>query len=291
MVPTPIRHFHARQHHLTLGHGTCLMGIVNCTPDSFSHDGQWDGRHHTRAIQHALKLIKQGANLIDVGGESTRPGAKFVSEAQELKRVIPVIDYLAKHTTIPISIDTYKTPVALAALKAGASIVNTVKGMQISKSLIAVVKKYEAGLILMHSRGTAQTMMKQTLYKDIVPDIMSELNEALKKCLDLGLKKDRIMIDPGIGFAKSVEGNLTILNELEKFHRLNCAVLVGTSRKSFIGAVLNKNVDDRLWGTAATVSAAIIQGVHVIRVHDVKQMMDVARMTDAIKNKTYATTE
>lgn len=290
MSPTPIRHFHARQHQLILGHGTCLMGIVNCTPDSFSHDGQWNGYHHTNAIKYALKLIKQGAHLIDVGGESTRPGAKPVSEAQELKRVIPVIEYLATHAKVPISIDTYKPKVALAALKAGASIVNTVKGTQINRSLINIVKKYDAGLILMHSRGTPQTMMNQTMYKSIVLDIMRELNEALKKCLDLGLKKDRIMIDPGIGFAKSIEGNLTILNELEKFHSLNCALMVGPSRKSFIGTVLNKDVTQRVWGTAATVSAAIMQGAHVIRVHDIKQMADVAIMTDAIKNKTYATT-
>ncbi len=270
---------------LSLGKRTLLMGIVNVTPDSFSRDGIWRRKSNDphAHLAYALKLIRQGADIIDIGGESTRPGAQTVTAEQELKRVIPLIRLLAKKTTIPISIDTYKPLVAQKAIDAGASIVNIIQGTSINKKMIDVLKRTNAALVLMHMRNTPRTMQKHIHYDDLIAEIIDELRKSVRKCLESGINSDRIIIDPGIGFCKTTQHNLIILKHLRKFSSLHLPVLVGTSRKSFIGKILgHTDPQKRTWGTAATVSSAILSGAHIVRVHDVASMRDVARVTDAI---------
>ncbi len=276
---------HARNFHLKLGADTKIMGIINLTPDSFSRDGQLARRKSLPAqLQYALDFIAQGADILDVGGESTRPGAKPVSAKEESRRIIPLIKALAVQSRVPISVDTYKMDVAQAALDAGASIINNIMAIKATKPFLKMVRDYDAALVLMHMRGTPQTMQRKTKYKDVVVDVIAELNIVLEKCLEIGIKRDKIIIDPGIGFAKTPEQNLLLLNRLHEFQALRCPVLLGTSRKSFIGHVLNKDVRNRLMGSAATVSVGICNGAHMVRVHDVNAMKEVARVTDAIVN-------
>ncbi len=281
MIKRPIRQFYARDFHLELGHKTWLMGILNCSPDSFSNDGK---KNVNDAVRQALKFCKDGADIIDVGGQSTRPGAKAISVDEEIKRVIPVITALISNIKVPISIDSYQPKVIKLALQAGASIVNTVRGVNVSTAILKSVKDFNAGIVLMHSRGTSRTMQRKVTYNNLVKDIIKEIKPAVEKCLDLGIKKDKIIIDPGIGFAKTVSQNIEIINSLNDLHVLGCGVLIGTSRKSFIGKIIKQDVDQRIFGTAATVTASILNGAHIIRVHDVHQMKEVALMTDAILN-------
>ena len=279
----------ASSYRLSLGQHTRVMGIVNTTPDSFSQDGcmrKSDGTRST-ALALARKHIREGADIIDIGGESTRPGAKRVSVKEEINRVLPAITSLVKKIKIPISIDTYKPPVAKAALDAGASIVNNIMGTKPDLDLLKMIKKYNAAIILMHIRGTPRMMQKNIHYRDLTAEIVSSLKKSIEKCLEIGIKSDRIIIDPGIGFGKTVEHNLEILNRLGDFKRLRRPLLVGTSRKSFIGKVLNKDVRHRLIGTAASVCASILKGAHIVRVHDVKAIKEVVTMTDAIINEHY----
>ena len=273
--------FRCRDYRLDLGQKTKIMGIVNVTPDSFSGDGR---RTQTAAVRLAKKLIKEGADIIDVGGESSRPGASAISVKEELKRVIPVVKTLAKNT-IPISIDTYKPEVATAALAAGASIVNNIRGTTLNKSLLKIVKKYNAGIILMHMRGTPKTMQKKISYHNLLSDIIGPLRKSIEICLEIGIKSDRIIIDPGIGFGKTAEQNLEIINRLPEFQTLNTPILIGTSRKSFIGKILKQDVHRRLMGTAATVTTGILKGAHIMRVHDVKAIAQTVKVTDAIINQ------
>lgn len=277
----------ARAHTLHLGSRTLLMGIVNMTPDSFSHDGRLQAKKNTcdSACRYAMKLIRDGADLLDIGGESTRPGAARVTAEEEQRRIIPLIRKLVQTTSIPVSADTNKTSVAKAALDAGASIINTIKGANPSQSLLRMIARYEAGIVLMHiAGGTPRTMQKRYAYKnDIITDIISSLKDSIEKCLENGIKSDRIILDPGIGFGKHAEHNLRIINQLHRFQTLKRPVLIGTSRKSFIGCVLKQeDPAQRIFGTAATVAASILNGAHVVRVHDVKQMKDVILMTDAV---------
>jgi dihydropteroate synthase len=275
----------ARHSVISLGQSTKIMGIVNLTPDSFSKDGHLAKGNSLKAQERfALRLVASGADIVDVGGESTRPGAKPVSAPEEIKRVVSFIESFHKKSAVPISIDTYKTEVAKAALDAGAVIVNNIQGSRAQTSLLKMVKAYDAAIVLMHMRGNPQTMQKKTQYNDVVKDVIKELKIALEKCLEIGIKKDRIIIDPGIGFAKTAEQNFLILKCLNEFHQLKLPLLVGTSRKSFIGHVLNKDVDGRLMGTAATAAAAIIAGAHIIRVHDVEAIKQVSIVTDEIIN-------
>lgn len=268
---------------LTFGKRTWIMGILNVTPDSFSGDGRWDSKAGPRkAIRHAHKLIRQGADILDIGGESTRPGAPKLSVHEELSRVIPVIESLAPRVSVPISIDTYKPKVAQAAIAAGAKIVNTVKGTPAPKGLLKIVKENDVAIILTHIQGTPKSMQKKPTYRDVVSDIRTALATSVENCLECGIKSDRIIIDPGIGFGKTVEHNLIILNRLKNFASIGVPILIGTSRKSFIGHVLNKDVSARLPGTLATITNSIMNGAHIIRVHDVAAACDVARMTDAI---------
>lgn len=283
MYKRPISHVFARGHQLTFGQQTWLMGILNCSPDSFSGDSK--SLTNTAAlIKRGVLLFRQGATIIDVGGESTRPGAKAVSVTLEIKRIIPVIKALTQHQGLLVSVDTYKHEVAKAALAAGACMVNHVKGTQITLPMIKTVKEYDAAIVLMHSRGNAMTMQSKTHYKSLIDDVIVELKVAIKKCLDLKIKKDKIIIDPGIGFAKDINQNYLLLNQMQRFHALGFPVLIGPSEKSFIGHVLGKEPGERHFGTAAAVTAAVIQGAHLVRVHDVAKMRDVVSIADKIIN-------
>ncbi|HNV24177.1 MAG TPA: dihydropteroate synthase, partial [Candidatus Omnitrophota bacterium] len=236
-------------------------------------------------LKKAYQLIKNGADILDVGGESTRPGAKKISLIEETHRVIPIIRILAKKIKIPISIDTYKTEVAQQALDAGASIVNTIMGTHPKKDFLKMVRGYQAAIVLMHIKGTPQTMQKNISYHNCVKEIIVSLRKSIEKCLEIGIKEDKIIIDPGIGFGKTVFHNLEILNRLDLFHVLRRPILIGPSRKSFIGKILNKEVSQRLMGTTASICASILKGAHIIRVHDVKQIKEAAILTDAIINE------
>ncbi len=267
------------------------MGIVNVTPDSFSQDGFYrrgikggsQSQEGTlRAILQAEKFIREGADIIDIGGESTRPGAKPVSAREELKRVIPVIEGLAKKVKVPISVDTYKVEVAERALDAGASIVNNIMGSKPSKALLRMVKSYEAAVILMHISGTPRTMQRQTNYNNLIKNIIDSLRKSIENCLDMGIKSDKIIVDPGIGFGKTAEQNLRIIDQLKRFQVLRRPILIGTSRKSFIGKLLNQDVSERLMGTIASVCVSIVKGAHIVRVHDVKAVKEAVTVTDAI---------
>jgi len=260
------------------------MGIMNLTPDSFSHDGLLSRGKHSpdNIVALAQQLIRDGADILDVGGESTRPGAPKITQGEEIKRIIPAIRVLVKNIKKPISIDTYKPSVAQTALDCGASIINNIMGTNLNKRLLKIIKEYKAAIVLMHIRGTPKTMQKNIHYKNLIEEIFSELTKSVEKCLEIGIKSDRIIIDPGIGFGKTAEQNLEIIQRLKHFERLHQPLLIGTSRKSFIGTILKKNVDERLLGSAASVTAAILNGAHIIRVHDVKEMKDAIKITDAI---------
>lgn len=262
------------------------MGVMNLTPDSFSDDGRLrlpkQARDPAAHVRFAQKLIREGADIIDIGGESSRPGAKPVPAQEEIRRIIPTIALLARRSSVPVSVDTYKPLVAKAALDAGARIINNIMGTKPDKRLLAMVRDRGATLVLMHMRGSPRTMRSKTRYKDVVADTIKELRKSIGICLEMGIKKDRIIIDPGIGFAKTAGQNLEVLDRLDEFKVLKCPILVGTSRKSFIGHVLGDGPDARLWGTAATVALAIARGVDIVRVHDVGIMKQVSAMTDAI---------
>jgi len=257
------------------------MGIINLTPDSFSRDGLLKQKKNT-VMRRALQMVRDGADILDVGGESTRPGARRVSAKSERERVIPIIETLCKQVKVPVSVDTYKPEVAQAALDAGASIVNNIMGSRPERALLKMVKDYKAAIVLMHIKGTPRTMQQRVVYRDVTAEITAQLRKSIEICLECGIKSDRIIIDPGIGFGKSVEHNLEILRRLEKFRSLDQPILIGTSRKSFIGNVLGRDVSQRLMGSAASVCYAITKGAHIVRVHDVEEMADVARLSDAM---------
>ena len=275
----------AREFNLKLGEQTKIMGILNLTPDSFSGDGLLAKKNDVkRNVDFAQGLISQGADIIDIGGESTRPGSLQISEKEEAARIIPTVTVLSKRIKVPISVDTYKEAVANKALDAGASIVNNIMGTKVTKPFLRHVKNYHAAIVLMHIRGTPGTMQKRIFYKDLVGEILGELRMAVEKCLEAGIKATRIIVDPGIGFGKTAAHNLEIIERLCEFRSLDKPILIGTSRKSFIGKILNNGMSDRLIGTTATVCASILRGTHIVRVHDVKEIKEAALMSDAIIN-------
>lgn len=244
------------------------MGILNVTPDSFS-DG---GRNTKQAVDHALRMVDEGADIIDIGGESTRPGASFVTEKEELERVLPVIKGIRKVSKISLSIDTTKPGVARLALDLGVKIINDVSGLREGEEMANLAKNYHASLIIMHSRGTPQTMRELTHYQNLIEDIKSELSLSLQKALDAGLPKENIFVDPGFGFAKTFEQNISLLKELKKINELGYPLVVGLSRKSFIGKITG--VDEpqkRIVGSVVAAFYAALQGVSILRVHDVAQ--------------------
>lgn len=256
------------------------MGVLNVTPDSFSDGGRYVDP--AAAAAHAREMARAGADIVDVGGESTRPGASPVDEAEEIARVVPVIEDLVGTLAIPLSVDTRKAAVARAAVEAGAAIVNDVSGGA-DPALLHVAAGTGAGLILMHMRGEPATMAGLTEYGNVVADVRSELGARVRAALAAGVPRDRLAVDPGIGFAKNAAQSLRLLREIEAFQELGLPLVVGTSRKSFIGRVLDAGVRDRLIGTAATVAWLAGKGVDVVRVHDVPEMSQVVRVIEAIR--------
>ncbi len=275
-----------RNSFLDLGARTHVMGVLNVTPDSFSDGGLFAG--HGAAMGHARSMASQGADIIDIGGESTRPGAEPLTDEEELRRILPVIERIAAELPVPISVDTYKARVARKALAAGASIVNDISGLRFSPDMARVVADHGAAVVLMHIKGTPRDMQMNPVYGDVVGEIMDYLEESAAIALKAGVGRERILVDPGIGFGKTVQHNLEIIDRLDEFRTLGFPTVLGTSRKRFIGTVLNiPEPRDRVEGTAATVALAIQRGAHIVRVHDVGYMMKVARMTDAIVRRTY----
>ncbi|MCM8801572.1 MAG: dihydropteroate synthase [Candidatus Omnitrophica bacterium] len=279
------------RYHLNLDDNRPLiMGIVNLTPDSFSGDGLYPslGKHYTSYIDNVInfveKMVKDGADIIDVGGESTRPGAEKVSVKEELERTIPVIKVLAKRIKVPISIDTYKPQVAKQALECGAVMVNDISGLRDSK-MRRLVAKYKCGVVIMHMKGTPRTMQINPVYKSLIDELISYLDKAIETALSYGIDKEKIIIDPGIGFGKTVEHNLEILGRLKEFKVLGRPILVGPSRKSFIGKILNLPVQERLFGTISSCILAVKNGANIVRVHDVRSIKQALKIMQEIEQR------
>lgn len=262
---------------------TYIMGVLNVTPDSFSDGGLFF--NEKKAIEHALRLIEDGADIIDIGGESTRPGSEPVSVEEEIRRTIPVIKAITREIKVPISIDTYKAGVAKHALDAGASIVNDISGLRFDPEMPKVVSEYNVPVIIMHIKGRPKDMQQNPVYEALIPEIMDYLRISIRLANKFGISDDKIIIDPGIGFGKTFEHNLEIIKNLKEFTLLGRPVAVGVSRKAFIGKILGDlPPSERLEGTAAAVAISIFNGANIVRVHDVKEMAKVAKVADAIKN-------
>ena len=264
------------QYKLELGQSTKIMGILNITPDSFSDGGRYN--HVEQAVIRAKEMIEAGADIIDVGGESTRPGHQRISPEEELERIIPVIKALEKEINVPISVDTYKADVAKEALQAGADIINDVWGAKGDPAMASVAAESGAPIILMHNR-------KEASYDQFLRDVLNDLYESIQIVKQAGVRDDKIILDPGIGFAKSLEQNLLMMRNLDVLTNLGYPVLLGTSRKSMIGRILDLPVEERMEGTGATVCLGIQKGCQIMRVHDVKEMSRMARMMDAMLGK------
>jgi len=269
---------------LDLSRKTHIMGILNITPDSFSDGGiHFDASH---AVDHALRMIDDGADLIDIGGESTRPGSEPVSLDEELRRTLPVIEALAGKISAPISIDTYKSPVAIRALEAGASMVNDISGMRFDPEMPKVISRFSVPVVIMHIKGTPKNMQVNPTYEALIPEIMDYFRSSIRFAMKAGIPEDMIILDPGIGFGKTFEHNFEIMNNLDAFSALEKPLLIGPSRKAFLGKILGGlPPQERLEGTAASVAISIIKGAHIVRVHDVREMARVAKVADAIKQQ------
>jgi dihydropteroate synthase len=271
--------FRARQFEFVFPRPALVMGIVNVTPDSFFDGGKFFDP--AKAVAHALKLIEQGAEILDIGGESTRLGARPVDEKEELRRVIPVIEKLAAKIKIPLSIDTMKPAVARAALAAGASIVNDVAANRSDRGMWKIVSEFRAGYVVMHTQGSPQTMQKNPVYADVVRAVKSFFQERLKKLQANGVDSEQIVLDVGIGFGKTLEHNLQLLADLRSFTKLRRPLLLGVSRKSFIGKLLGASLNERLPASLACASLAVADGVQIVRTHDVAETVQAIRMTEA----------
>ena len=283
----PIRQWKLARRSLSYGERTLVMGVLNITPDSFSDGGKFYSTES--AVEHALQMIAEGADIIDIGGESTRPGAASVSEEEELRRVIPAIKSLTISASVPISIDTTKSSVARAALKAGAEIVNDISALRFDPAIADEVAKAKAGLVLMHSRGTPETMQQLPPVTDILGEVISGLRESIAVAEKRGVSLESIAIDPGIGFGKTLEQNVELIAKLDQLaiEFADFPILIGTSRKSFIGKLLEgAPADQRLYGTIGSIAASVLKGAHIVRVHDVKAAVEAVRVAEAIRQFT-----
>ncbi len=275
-------------HNLKLGKNTCVMGILNVTPDSFSDGGAFF--KHSSAVSRAQQMISEGADIIDIGGESTRPLAEPVSVEEEIRRVVPVIKELSKHISVPISVDTSKATVARQAIEAGASIVNDVTAMEGDPDMASVVANYNVPVIVMHMKGTPRTMQREPHYDNPVKEIFNYLDDIITKAEKNNIPRSKIIIDPGIGFGKTIHHNFLLHKELSEFLKLGVPILFGSSRKSFIRKTLSDINDEDVSaelieiGSQASVSAAVLNGAHIVRVHDVGATVATVKMIDAIKN-------
>jgi len=286
-MPTEPVQWTAGDYVLPIHERVLIMGVLNVTPDSFSDGGRYHGLDAARA--HAEAMVAEGADLLDIGGESSRPGARPVSLEEELARVLPVLSALAGRIRIPMSVDTTKADVAARVLDAGASIINDISALRGDPGMADVVARRRAGLILMHMQGTPATMQDQPAYGDVVEEVGAFLKARAEAAVAAGIERERIAVDPGLGFGKTLPQNLALMGGLAALSaRLRphwgCPIVIGPSRKSFVGAVLDRPVHEREWGTAAAVAAGVLQGAHVVRVHAVAQMRDVARMAQAIRD-------
>jgi dihydropteroate synthase len=257
------------------------MGVLNVTPDSFSDGGLYI--QEDKAIEQGIAMAHEGADIIDIGGESTRPYSETVPCDKEIARVIPVIEALSKDIKIPISIDTCKAKVAVEALKAGASMINDISALRFDPEMASVVAEAGVPVILMHMQGTPGDMQKNPTYDNLIQEILDFLRDAIERAVKAGIRKDLIIIDPGIGFGKTFHHNLETIKELRQFSSLERPILLGTSRKAFIGHILQNEPDERDTGTMATVSAGVLNGAHIVRVHDVKRTLETVKIIDAIK--------
>lgn len=261
---------------------TLVMGILNVTPDSFSDGGLF--YNTDEAVSHALQLIENGIDIIDIGGESTRPGAKKISEEEEIQRIIPVVKQIRELSPeIIISIDTTKSMVAQKAIQSGANIINDISGFSFDNKMIDVVRESKVPVIIMHMQGDPSNMQNKPVYDDLIIDISSFFKSKIKLATDAGIKKKQIILDPGIGFGKTVGDNFQLINQLNEFCKLGFPVMIGPSRKSFIGTTLNLPVDDRLEGTAAAVAVGVMNGARIVRVHDVKEIKRVVTIVEKIR--------
>ena len=269
---------------LVLGERTLVMGIINVTPDSFSDGGQL--LDTTAAIEAGLRMVDEGADLLDIGGESTRPGAQPTPEAEERRRVLPVVEALAKRVQVPISVDTYKASTADAALSAGASLVNDVSGLRYEPDLAAVVARHGVPIVLMHTRGRSRDMYQQAVYSEVVDEVLDEVRESMAFAAGAGIPREHMLVDPGLGFAKEAPHSFEVLSRLHQFAELGRPVVVGPSRKTFLTRPLARrdvDVAARDWATTAAITAAVLCGAHIVRVHAVRQLSDVVRVADEIR--------
>lgn len=273
--------FRCRKYSFSLSEKTLVMGVLNVTPDSFSDGGKY--LEPNRALERAFEMIAQGADIIDVGGESTRPGAPKISAKEEIERVLPVLKLLNKKLPAPVSLDTYKYEVAKEGLEEGIAIINDISGLRFSPAIAGLTAKCKAGLILMHIKGTPENMQADPYYRDVVKEIKDYLKKSAGVALAAGNKKDRILLDPGIGFGKTVEHNLKILKNIGEFVKLGYPILIGASRKSFIGKILKTEANDRLSGSLAAAVLAVLNGAAIVRVHDVKETVKALKLIDAVK--------
>ena len=271
---------------LSLAERVHVMGILNVTPDSFSDGGRYVDAD--AACAHAMAMIEQGADLLDIGAESSKPGAVAIDEEEERRRLLPIVRELCRRTTIPLSIDTTKAAIAEEALDAGAALINDISALRFDPRMASVVARSGAGVILMHMQGTPATMQRTASYTYVVEDVRAFLAARLEVAQQAGIPRDRILLDPGIGFGKNCEHNVTLLNHLDAFQTLGRPIVVGVSRKAFLGKILGRTIDERLMGTAGAVALAIMKGARVIRVHDVAPIRDVVKIVEAIMSSSPA---
>jgi dihydropteroate synthase len=277
--------FQVKGKDFTLGLKTWIMGVLNVTPDSFSDGGHYFDKDE--AIKKGFNLVEEGSDIIDIGGESTRPGSESITAEEEILRTIPVITALKEKTDVLISIDTTKSEVAKAALDAGADIINDISALRFDSRMASLAAQEDVPIILMHMKGTPQTMQVDPSYEDVLLEIKTFLKGSIDKAIASGIKKEKIIIDPGIGFGKRLKDNLTLINNLEVLEELDQPILVGVSRKSFIGTILGSPPQERLEGTIASAILSVIHGAHVLRVHDVALVKNAVRVAEAIMNEDF----